>query len=452
MSSEAYKSSKSLSRLSPDLLDSNQQKAITAMYEGNVLVVGKMGAGKTVIAATAIAELLDDSVVNRVLIATTPKIADTVWAQEFDKWQQTCHIKVGVATGTPKERLAVINSGCQVVVVTFNILPWLKDNNLLSLFEGFMADETTKLKTTGGTQFKAIRNHLKKFLWRAGLTGTPVSEDFEALFGQVMLIDCGEALGRNKQKFLQEYFYPTDFKQYNWALKPEADKLILDKVKHLVHVLPDYRGELKQPEYIPHKITLPAELRQYYEAMKKDMVTEHAVSQNAAVLIGKLQQIASGFIYQQDGTPERLSDYRLEALKELLKEIGEESTLVAYWYAEDLEALKRELPDAVIFDKANLKEQVKAWNAGKIKTLLIHPRSGGHGLQLEQGGRNIIWYTPYWSRDLWEQLNARLWRKGQTKVVRVYSIEAIDTVDELITQRVENKAEFDRIFTEHLGD
>lgn len=451
MSLENCRSLQSLSRLSPDLLDENQQKAITAMYEGNRFIVAKPGAGKTVIAATAITELLQDSTLKRVLIVTTPKIANTVWVQEFNKWQHTRHVKAVAATGEPEQRATTIKSDAQVVIITFNVLPWMKENNFFKHFDGLLIDETTKLKATGGAQFKALRSALKHFSWRCGLTGTPVSEDFEALFAQVMLIDCGQALGRNKQSFLIKHFFPTDFKQYNWQLKPGEDKAILEKIAGVVHVVPDYRGGLPPIEYKEIKISPPAELQAYYTKMKNDMVTTDAVSQTAAVLIGKLQQIASGFIYDFAGVAKRLSDYRVKALKELLKTLQGETVLIAYWFIEDLALLQQDLPEAVVFDNSRLSEQVSKWNSGQIQTLLIHPRSAGHGLQLEQGGRNIIWFTPYWSRDLWEQLNARLWRKGQTQTVRVYSLIAAGTIDEIITQRVEDKSEFEKIFSKHLG-
>ena len=452
MSYEAQTNSKSLSRLSPDLLDTNQQEAVTALYEGNRLIVAKMGAGKTVVAATAITELLADSVVERVLIVSTPKIANTVWRQEFNKWQHTHKTTVEAATGQPDEREKIIKSGVQVVVVTFNVLPWMKQKGLLKYFDGLLIDETTKLKTTGGAQFKAIRHQLKHFTWRAGLTGTPVSEDFEGLFGQMMLIDCGQALGRNKESFLNRYFIPTDFKRYNWILKPNADSEILKAISHLVHSIPDYRGELKEPLYRVHSVVLPDHLRSYYETMKKDMVTDDAVSQTAAVLSQKLQQIAAGFVYLEDGEAKSLSDYRVEEMATLMQSYEHTNVLVCYWYKEDLQRLTDRFPNAEVLDKKRLNEQVAAWNAGKIKMLLIHPRSAGHGLQLEQGGHTIIWYSPQWSNDLWEQTNARLWRKGQKERVEVISIEAQDTVDELINARIESKAQFDALFHKHLGE
>lgn len=446
MSQEACKISK---RLSPTLLDETQQRAITAMYERNTLVVAKMGAGKTVIAASAIAELLNDKVLKRVLVVTTPKIANTVWAQEFDKWQHTHHVSVIAATGDAEQRLAAIRSTAQVVVITFNVLPWAKSEKIFSQFDGLLIDETTKLKTTGGAQFKALRPALKDFLWRCGLTGTPVSEDFESLFAQIMLIDNGQSLGRNKQSFLTAHFFPTDFKQYNWQLKPGHDKQIMQKIKHVLHVVPDYRAGLPPIYYKEIAIQPPPDLQAYYNQMRNDMVTADAVSQTAAVLTGKLQQIASGFIYDEHGQGVRLSDYRVKALKGLLSRIGD-NALIAYWYIEDLALLRHNLPDAEVFDNKTLQEQVTRWNAGQIKQLLIHPRSAGHGLQLEKGGATIIWFTPYWSRDLWEQLNARLWRKGQAKPVTVYSLIAVGTIDELVAQRVEDKGEFDKLFLQHV--
>lgn len=441
---------KSSARLSPSLLTPDQQDAISALYEGSRLIVGSMGVGKSVIAASAITELLDDKVLKRVLIITTPKIANTVWAQEFNKWEHTHHIDVAVATGDPAERLGVFKHQGQVVVATFNILPWIKENKLFDLFDGLLIDETTKLKTTGGSQFKALRSSLKKFTWRAGLTGTPVSEDFMGLFGQMMLIDTGKALGTRKEAFLTRYFYPTDYKQYNWAIKDGADEDILDAIRHLVHVAPDYRHTLPPIKFHKHRVKMPADLAEYYGRMCSDMLTDDAVSQTAAVLVQKLQQIASGFIYDELGDAIPLSDFRITSLQQLTSTLTG-NILIAYWYQEDLQRLQRALPQAETITPANLNKQVERWNKGEIKYLLIHPRSAGHGLQLERGGHTLIWYTPQWSNDLWEQTNARLWRTGQTHPVDIYTIEASGTIDEAISMRITSKAEFEKIFMQHLG-
>ncbi len=431
-------------------LTPDQQKAVTAAYEGNVLIIGQLGSGKTVVAATAMTELLDDSHLTRILIITTPKIANTVWAQEYAKWSHTHHISIEAATGDPDQRLAVFKSNVQIVVATFNVLPWIKKEKLFALFDGLLIDETTKLKTVGGAQFKAIRNALKTFKWRCGLTGTPVSEDFMGLYGQIMVVDNGETFGTRRDNFLTTYFTPLDYKQYNWALRPGADAEIMEKVKSVVHVIPDYRHTLPKIEYKDWFVELPEDVRAYYDTMRKDMVTEHAESPTAAVLSQKLEQIACGFVYDSDGVAVRLGRFRLEGLQRLLNKLEDENVIICYWYKDDLKEIRGLLPEAEELDKKRLNEQVKRWNDGEIKHLLIHPRSAGHGLQLERGGHTVVWYCPQWSNDLEQQTNARVWRTGQTKPVTIYTITAKDTVDELKSIRVQSKTQYDEMFHQHL--
>ena len=167
--------------LSKSLLTPDQQDAITALYEGNKLLFGKMGCGKTIIAATAIQELLDTAELKRVLIVSTPKIAKTVWQQEFRKWEHTKHITTTLATGNQPQRREAATSDAQVVIITFNTLADFAKAGLLALFDGLLIDESTKLKSPGGVAFKSLRAKLKNFTWIAALTGTPVSEDFLAL-------------------------------------------------------------------------------------------------------------------------------------------------------------------------------------------------------------------------------------------------------------------------------
>src|SRR5690554_8001376 len=80
--------------------------------------------------------------------------------------------------------------------------------------------------------------------------------------------------------------------------------------------------------------------------MRRDMVTEDTVSQTAAVLVQKLQQIGSGFVYDEAGDAVQLSDYRVDALRELLERLKGQNVIIAYWYKEDLQRLRAALPDA----------------------------------------------------------------------------------------------------------
>lgn len=438
---------KTSKRLSESLLSKDQQKAINFLFGNNGILYARMGAGKSAIAATAVKELLSDGYLTRVLIVTTPKIANTVWRQEFAKWEHLYRVPIEAATGTPEQRHNVITkqTSVNIVVVTFNALAWMKDNRLFSYFDGLLIDETTKLAETGGSGFKALRPALKHFKWRAGLTGTPVNESYEKLFGQCLLMDQGKALGTRKDLFLNDWFFPTDFKQYNWEIKPDKKTALFDKVKHLFHIMPDYRDEL--PEFNEHviKLEMPEDLREKYEEMKKHSIVDNIVAQSEAITSQKLTQMVSGFLYDDDKNVTRYSFYRLNAMRDLVNKT-DTNMLVFYWYQEDLALLKMYFPQA----KTLTEENKKHWDQGNVKMLLAQPRSAAHGLQLEKGGHTIIWFSNQWSNDVWEQANARLWRKGQTNNVDCYVFETLDSIDEIINKRVESKQEFDKLFSEYL--
>lgn len=437
-------------RLSRDLLTPDQQDAITKAYESNRLIVAAMGAGKSVIGATVITELVTDGHLNRVLIVTTPKIANTVWAREFSKWEHTHHVRVVAATGEPDDRKSLIQDPSNtVVVITFNVLPWMRDERLFGLFDGLLIDETTKLKTPGGEQFKAIRKALAAFKWRCGLTGTPVSESFDALYAQMMLIDAGQALGTRYDAYLNTYFTPLDFKRYNWALKPGGAELILQRISHLVHTVPDYTAELPQITYVEHLLDMPAPVKEAYCLMEDDGVFGDISAANAAVVVNKLLQITSGFAYDATGAEKRISDYRVKACAELISNL-KQNVLVVYWFEADREALKTAIPHAASVSPTNLKLIIPQWNSGAVPVLLVHPRSCGHGLQLEQGGHHIIWLGPQWSRDLWLQTNARVWRRGQQHPVTVHTFIARNTIDQVVVDRVMDKGSFQDLFNNYM--
>jgi SNF2 family DNA or RNA helicase len=74
-------------------------------------------------------------------------------------------------------------------------------------------------------------------------------------------------------------------------------------------------------------------------------------------------------------------------------------------------------------------ETLDRWNKGEIKVLVVDPRSIGHGLNMQDGGHRIIWYSPTYSRELYDQTNARLARTGQKNNVLVQRLLCTDTID-----------------------
>lgn len=439
--------------LSPELLTASQNTAIDQLYNyDESILIANMGAGKTVISLTAIAELIAAGELNRVLVFAPLKVCQTVWRQERDKWTHLSKLNVEVCGGSPAQRVKTLGAFTQgIMVINFDVMAWFfstykKDHG----FEGILIDELSKMKG-GGAGFKKMRRYLDTFRWRVGMTGTPVAEDFEGLFYQTFCVDAGKRFGGNKQKFLETFFFQADFQGYTYELQRDGAGRIMGLLQDLIHVVPDYRGEL--PELISEVVyvDLPEDARALYKEMSKngEITTSEGVqaADNAAVLSGKLEQIASGALYNVDEWGERVSTERvheakLSAVAELVHRINA-PVIICYWYSHELERLKERFPTALDLKQVGAMER---WNNGEIAILLLQPMSASHGIELQFGGHNMIYLKPIWSNDIKSQCDARIWRKGQLSAVTVYEIVARDTVDEMIIDRVEGKKKFEELF------
>ena len=454
--------------LSPD-----QHEAIDYLYDHDeTFLIAGMGSGKTVIALTALQELLAGGIISRVLVLAPLKVCQEVWKNEHHKWTHLTDLNVQVLAGLAESERE-IDITAQIVVVNFDVLPWLKKKNLFVLFDALLVDESTKLKA-GGAWFKAIRYALPNFKWRAVMSGTPVSENWQQLFYQMMLVDTGKRFGRNKDTFMRRYFYPTDFNNYKWALKPGSEAKLAAGVAPVVHEVPDYRGSLPPLSEDPVMVALPPRARAVYTDMAKGMEAEGVLADTVAVQVMKLRQIAAGFLYDGDDVL-WLHDAKLRAVQKEVDKIGKmaviksdekvsekigkmavikssapTSVVLVYQFKEELARLREWLGGRLV--TLDDPDAVARWNAGEIDFLALYPGSGGHGLNLYDGGCHIIFLGPVWSRDQYDQTIGRLWRRGQRWPVSVKIIEAIDTVDQLVARVLAEKGELLPLFLQHLGD
>jgi len=422
--------------------------------------------GKTAITLSAIAELIADEVLSRVLIVAPLKVCNAVWPSEPSQWSHLSSLTVACAAGgTEASRTAAIESDAQVVVINFENLPWLFRTYKLGaeVFDGLVIDELTRLKSGGGAQFKALRPRLKHFKWRVGLTGTPVSEDWLGLYGQMLIVDGGASLGTRKDVFKRRYFYATDYMEYNWALQDNGAERIAAAIKGVLYCVPDYRHELPLLKWRNEVIEMPDEVRTAYDSLKKSMSLsvegggDKIVVDSAAILSNKLLQLANGFIYympvdsrgrELPRETSRLSTFKLDAVMAQVAQWREqgEQVCVVYWFGADLDLLVAEYGEQSKLSS----EALERWGAGEQGVLLLHPKSAGHGLNLASGGCKMVWLGPVWSRDLSLQTVARLWRRGQINAVEAVTVISDDTIDGLVVDRVEDKAEFEALLVQHL--
>jgi SNF2 family DNA or RNA helicase len=424
-----------------------QDDAADFLYERDrAMILAPVGAGKTAITLTAMQAMLDDGLVKRWLVVAPKRVCTDVWPVEAPLWSR---IAPALAVGTPAQRNAALASAASVVVTNYDNLDKLTD---LSGFDGIVFDELTRLKNPSGKRFKALEKLLEPVKVRWGLTGSFTSNGLEDVFGQCKIIDQ-PLLGRAKGAFMQQYFICINRDFGQWVPAPGALEQVMARIKPATFVLDpgDYKDKLPPCNVVEVRTTFVD--RAPYEKMKRDYVVkfgdDRVIAQNAASVTTKLQQMASGFVYNREAGDKSIwfSDHKFDRLAELLDENQRANTIVVYNYQEELAELKRRFPHAATIDEP---DAIARWNAGKIELLLIHPKSAGHGLNLQHGGCHMVFVSLPWSLELYEQTVGRLHRGGQLHAVWVYIMLTEKTIDERIWASLHDKRAVSDIAMEEL--
>ena len=436
-----------------------QELAADFLYENdNAMILAPVGAGKTAITLTAMDDALYNGLVNRWLVVAPKRVCTDVWPVEQPKWAPD--MKLAVAVGTPKQRKEAFESDAKVVVTNYDNLQSLPD---VMDFDGIVFDELTRLKNPSGTRFKALNKVIDPIKIRWGLTGSFTSNGLEDVFGQCKIIDQ-QLLGRSKGAFMQKYFVLMNKDFGEWAPRVGSLPQVMEVIKPATFVLEagEYADKLPPCHIIEMRCDMAD--RSHYEKMKKDFVVqfekEQITAMSAAVVTQKLQQMSSGFVYSTETTasttPGRMnvtqvpiwfSSHKFDLLDELVEENQHANTIIVYNYIEELAELKRRYPHA---QTINDTKAIERWNEGKIELLLIHPKSAGHGLNLQHGGCKMVFVSLPWSLELYEQTIGRLHRSGQKHDVWVYLLLTNKTIEERILGALKDKRALSDIAMEEL--
>lgn len=408
-----------------------------------------MGMGKTVSTLTAIDDLMFLGDVDKTLVIAPKRVALDTWSTEIEKWDHLKDLNISIILGKPKERITAVEKEADIYVTSRDNVVWLVENYFNNWkWDTCVIDELSSFKSSKSKRFRALKKVRPYFKRIIGLTGTPAPNSLIDLWPQIYLLDGGKRLGKTITGYRQQYFTPgfsNGYVVYNYILKENADKAIQAKISDICisMMAKDY---LDLPERIDNKINieLPVDVFKKYRELEKELVLsiddEDITATNAAVLTGKLLQLANGAIYTEDKEIIKIHDEKIEKLLEIIDTSNGQPVLVFYNFKHDYNRISEALSKLKIKHQAlENSEDIKKWNNGEIQVALLHPASAGHGLNLQYGGNIIIWFGLTWSLELYQQANARLHRQGQTKTVIIHHLISKGTVDEDVMKALEGK-------------
>jgi len=405
----------------------------------------EMGLGKSVITLTALFDLiLDQFLIRKVLVIAPLRVARDTWPSEIRKWDHLSGLTFSVAVGSETERKAALMQTADVYIINRENVDWLiTKSGILFDFDMVVIDELSSFKSWQAKRFKSLLKARPKIKRIVGLTGTPSSNGLMDLWAEFRILDLGQRLGRYISHYRSAYFVPDKRNAeviFSYKPLPGAEQQIYDRISDITISMKscDY---LKLPECVINEVPVMMDDKEMavYDQFREDMVAKLKDTEidaaNAAVLSGKLLQMANGAVYDEEKNSHLIHDRKLDALEDLIEGANGKPVLIAYWYQHDADRIKARFPVREI----KTSKDIEDWNAGKISAAIIHPASAGHGLNLQSGGSTLIWFGLTWSLELYQQTNARLHRQGQTDTVVIHHIIARGTIDEQVMAALRKK-------------
>ena len=438
-----------------------QKLAIPFLKERNIAALfAGMGLGKSAAVLAELDYLFSDGACKGALIVAPLRVSVLTWPHEVQKWIQFHKWRV-YSLRTKEGREAWAKGEGEIFTINYESLPKFCRERLEGKtpeelpVDTVIFDELSNAKSHSSKRINTFRKYALKFQRLWGLTGTPTPNGLLDIFAQIRLLDNGQRLGKSYTHFKQAFFEPVNmYSQYpKFKIREGKEKVIEGKISDIVLTL---RSEdwLKIPPVTVEDISvsLPADAKKAYKLLEKELLLEigedfEVAAINAAVLAGKLLQITGGAVYDtpplgEDGNPvarqvETIHTAKIDALKKLFKDQGGKPMIVATQYKHEVRRILEAIPEAEEWTEGSLAR----WNRGEIDYLVAHPKSIGHGLNLQDGGSQVVWFTLSWSRELYDQMNARVARTGQTEKTKIFRLIVQGTIDDAVAETLHGKGE-----------
>lgn len=444
------------------------------------------GLGKTAVVLTAIKTLLARRPEKKVLIVLTKKVLDSEgWQRECLKWDHLNGIKITPIVGSPAERAAILANLPTITCINYELLPWLLELTAAKWpWNLVVLDEAHRTKAYNGRWFAGkpaqyekdvITGKRKKIAdMKPGLihvapkterwinmSGTPSPHSIADMWSQTHLLDGGRRLGHNITAFRNNWMRQGR-DGFSWEAQPGAAEEIGHAVGDICLSI-KARDYLDLPELVSNvvDIVMPPKIKAQYKFLEDEFFAklkdgEIIEAANAAVLSGKCMQFSNGFLYREDHSWEDIHNTKLDALEDLLDEIGGPAIVTYQYNPADLKRILSRFPKAVVFDGS--KGCIKAFAEGKIKTLLLHPGSAAEGVDgLQDGTDTIVFYSMTWNAGQHDQVIERIGptrqlQSGHPRPVFVHYLATRGTVDMLALKRIKDKQTMQEIITEAMKE
>lgn len=406
----------------------------------NCILSVDMGLGKTAAVWSYIREAQPASV----CIIAPKRVAENTWKQEAEKWGWSdIAVRCAIVSGTPKNRKAALQDESKPYkIVSRECVKEVQDWS----FDLLVIDELTSFKNPESKRTRSVCtiNAERK----VGLTGTFLANGAIDIYGQCAAV--GIRFGFNFYAWRATYFRDalqgSGLAFHKWKLAVPLEQVlqpIADKIFTLT--ASDYLA-IPPVSHIRHDIALDDDTMAAYRDLDAFLgfnLNGDTLTVEEGAKFAKLQTLCNGFIYDTNGNAIRSAySAKLTAVADFVSDCRDagEPVLLFYAFREEAIWLQELLSErGVRCESVQRAGFMERWNAGETECLFAHPASAGHGLNLQHGGRIIVWSSLTYNYEYYAQANARLARQGQKRQVQVHYFLTRDTCEPRVWTALQNK-------------
>ena len=378
------------------------------------------------------------------LVIASKSLLESAWGDDIRKFAPNLTTSVAYATN----RQSAFDATADVYITNHDAVKWLaqKPKGWFAKFDTLIVDESSAFKHHTAQRSKGLAKISKFFDYIRLMSGTPNTNGVCDLWHQVFVLDGGKRLGRSFFGFRSAVCVPEQVgpaaSMVKWVDKENAEAIVSALISDIVirHRFEDCVDIPANHQYSVN-YHLPKKHMEKYKELEDNsilMLKKSSVTAiNGAVLYGKLLQLASGAVYNDDGGYSLIDTERYSLVLDLVQE-RQHSVVFFHWQHQrdqliemaEARKIRYALIDGTVSGKKR-DEVVKHYQAGFYDVIFAHPQSAGHGLTLTKGTATI-WTSPTHNLEHYLQGLKRIHRIGQKEKTETIMVLAPGTVEERV--------------------
>lgn len=398
--------------------------ASLCVHNYRAFVLNDLGTGKTRAVLFAIDYLFSIGRIDLALIIAPLSTLGIVWETEI--MFNFPRLRGAVLHGSKEKREKLLKRARRdwnVAIINHDGVATVLDSLKKAGFKAAVIDEVAVFRHQQRRRWKAVNAVVERIPYVWGMTGAPTPNSYADAYAQAKLVNPSNLRGKTYTQFREDVL--TRVGEFRYLPRAGAHKIVADALQPAVRFVRSDVVELPPCTTVERDVVLEPVQERAYRTLKAQLhakfVGGDVTAVNAAVLMGKLLQVAGGAVYTDVRGVVRLPCASRLAVVEEVIEQSSSKVIVFVPYRHIIDVVAEHLTKAgrtvgLVHGGVPLTRRTAIFqafqNGDEPDTIVAHPAAMAHGVTLVAAD-TVAWYLPTLSQEVYEQANARITRPGQ---------------------------------------